>query len=182
MSDREKWRWKVRAFFSADIVGSTAIKSDVRGTNGEPTWASTFVEFYEEFPVVVAKGYEKSPTAFHACKNRIRSWKFSGDEILFQVDVTDFRDVIHHVAAFKAGLIEYSTLWSTKNVPLSLEGTAWIADFPITNREVSAHSSGPIDFWPVNRSWLSVNEVLVAEAAGAFGRPGLDAAGCCALL
>lgn len=142
----DRWKWKLRAFFSADVIGSTAYKYSEVGALGNPQWASTFTEFYKEFPVAVERGYANVPESVPDCEAQIEPWKFSGDEILFHVQLANYQHVARHVAAFKVAVRAYSKLWSEKGVGLSLKATAWLAGFPVTNREVNTLGDNSLDF------------------------------------
>lgn len=144
----DRWNWKLRVIFSADIVGSTAYKSSKFGEAGEPQWASTFMDFYDGFPVAVEKGYSKAneENSLPPCESHMRVWKFAGDEILFQVVLKDHKHLMRHVFAFKYAICKYAEMWSKKEPDLSLKATAWLAGFPVTNREISIDAEAGIDF------------------------------------
>jgi hypothetical protein len=128
------WRWKLRLFVSADLVGSTAYKSNT--TADKPEWAATFKEFFRDFPVAVERAYSKEPQSSWNCLEHLAPWKFSGDEILFWVELHDYRESISHLLAFKHAVLSFPELWAEKKVPLRLKATAWLAGFPVTNTEI----------------------------------------------
>jgi hypothetical protein len=134
----ENWRWKLRLFASADLVGSTAYKVS-QSKNKTPNWASTFREFFHDFPRWLENIYSKLPTSKHGeCpKEKLKPWKFLGDECLFEVELKNVVDCAFHVLAFKRAL--HSFQWKDE-VPLHLKGTLWIAGFPVYNREILLQS------------------------------------------
>jgi hypothetical protein len=143
--------WKLRLFASADLVGSTAYKAN-EAAKGSFQWASTFAEFFRSFPDYVKGwyGHEEMPPyrdSKHCSlpKQRLSPWKFLGDEILFEVEVSRYEDVACHIWAFQRALAEYPKMqWvgkaATRN--LRLKGTAWLAGFPVTNRKLLIKRTG----------------------------------------
>lgn len=134
----EKWRFKLRLFVSCDLVGSTAFK----GLNRDSAWAETFQGFFREFPRHLQEQYADPPGKVPRVRKTLRTWKFSGDEILFCVELKKFTDVLAHLCAFKQALTAYPAAWTEKKIPLKLKGTAWLAGFPVTNREVTLEVEG----------------------------------------
>ncbi len=143
------WDWELRLFCSADIVGSTAFKAG-KSPDARPAWAATFSEFFRDFPDRVEQRYEKLPDKFYKCHKKLSPWKFSGDEILFSVPITNHREGLTHAWVFKeavAGFAEQQ--WKKENVkiPLDLKATGWIAGFPVTNRKVRIPGqTGSLDY------------------------------------
>ena len=139
----ENWRWKLRLFASADLVGSTAYKA-ATSAKQVPTWASTFIGFFRDFPDFVDSQYAKvttKPSKLPNCENRLKPWKFLGDEILFTVELTNHTQAPAHLSALMRAIAEFPTQWQEKNLPLGLKGTAWLAGFPVTNREIEIHTA-----------------------------------------
>jgi hypothetical protein len=128
------WRWKLRLFVSADLVGSTAFKAARSGDT--PAWAPTFKAFFQDFPSAVEKCYDELPDGCACCSERLRPWKFSGDEILFWVELGPFCESATHLLAFKTAVQTFPELWKEKKLPLRLKATAWLAGFPVTNTEI----------------------------------------------
>ncbi len=139
----EKWRWKLRLFASADLVGSTAYKVN-QSRNKTPDWASTFREFFNDFPAYLLKQYEALPSSKHGkCpKTALKPWKFLGDECLFETELATHQDSAFHVMAFKHAIKRFPERWKEKGTPLLLKGTMWIAGFPVGNRELTLRSDG----------------------------------------
>ena len=137
-STSDPWRWKLRLFASVDLVGATAYKAS-KSPEGSPAWVATFTGFFEEFPGAIQSQYSnlpQHPTHCTTTEERLRPWKFLGDEILFTVVLNRYEDATTHVLALKKAIHSYSKGWSEKGLALRLKGTAWLAGFPVTNREV----------------------------------------------
>jgi hypothetical protein len=140
----EAWRWKLRLFASADLVGSTAFKAQQTNTRS-PDWVPTFTEFFRDFPAEVQAQYATLPTLPAHCgvvAEQLRPWKFLGDEILFWVELGRHEDAASHLLAFKRAVREFPKKWQTKKLALRLKGAAWLAGFPITNREILIPAAG----------------------------------------
>lgn len=131
----DKWAWRLRLFASADLVGSTSFKAS-KSLRKSPEWAPTFDEFFSQFPQELDGAYSKLASPFHDCDDKLVPWKFSGDEILFTTVLADHREVATHLVAFRDVLRSYPMDWAKKGIPLGLKGTAWLAGFPVTNREL----------------------------------------------
>lgn len=141
------FEWTLRLFFSVDLVGSTAFKV-AESKKDVPEWAHTFREFFRDFPLAIERHAAELGEKYFKCPESPRPWKFSGDEILFWVALTDHRQTATHIASFKSALLQFPNKWSESDVPLKLKATAWIAGFPVTNSEVSIRtdSSTTLDF------------------------------------
>ena len=150
MSD--DWGWKLRLFISVDLVGSTAFKS--RKSSGDrivdgkavdiPIWPQIFTEFFETFPISLKSAYEHLPGSIHKPEALPQPWKFVGDEILFEVALKKYTDTLAHMCAIRDAVKRFPLeKWAAKeDNKLPLKATAWIAGFPVTNREVMLRSDG----------------------------------------
>lgn len=140
------WSWKLRLFASADLVGSTAFKA----SQTDSRWAPTFKEFFSDFPTCLAGCYGNLPAEFEVPDDKFIAWKFSGDEILFWVQLKKSTHVASHLLAFKNAVSQFPKQWEEKKIPLKLKATAWIAGFPVTNTEIriggSETNEGNLDF------------------------------------
>jgi len=123
-------KFSLKLFFSADLIGSTALKSNAEGVTLEPPWLETFQGFYSEFPVIFKNEQDKL-----GCKP-IDFWKGIGDELLWVTTLTKGDDALSSLRPFKLSLEEYNRRLDTTGKKVRLKGTAWIAGFPITHREV----------------------------------------------
>jgi hypothetical protein len=139
----DPWRWKLRLFVSTDLVGSTAFKA----SSAQKSWAPTFKEFFRDFPPTLNAGYDLIPSQFKQPAGRLATWKFSGDEILFWVELSCHEEVSSHLFVVKNAIREFPKLWADK-APLRLKATAWLAGFPVTNTEIQIPTgeSAVLDF------------------------------------
>lgn len=123
--------WSYRLFMSVDLQNSTIFKKNSY-KNGVPEnaeWAWVFEDFYRDFSDI-----------FHTELNdyvdlQIPSiWKCLGDEIIFQVEITDSADVVKYVLSFRSAIESYNEKAKCgRNKPLQSQGTVWGAGFPIRN-------------------------------------------------
>ncbi len=128
--------FSLRLFLSADLIGSTALKSKAIGVEIKPLWLDTFQDFYNEFPVVF-KGEQQRLK----CQS-IDFWKGIGDELLWTTILAKGDDAISTLRAFKLSIEEYNRRLDTSGKKVRLKGTAWIAGFPITHRKVPLPNEG----------------------------------------
>lgn len=127
--------WSLRLFAGADIVGSTGFKSSVE-RQLTPSWAATFEHYVQEFPPLIGQAYESLPEAILPCEKRLSIWKFLGDEFLFTAQLLDYRHALTHVWVLKEAVNRFNELWRQQQLPLRLKATAWVAGFPVINREI----------------------------------------------
>ena len=136
---------------SADLVGSTAYKASTankpaKSNESIPDWASTFKEFFRDFPTFVSQQYaplrtKDNPQKLKPCPHEFKPWKYLGDEILFHVELEDHTEVPSHLWVFQKALASFPREWERKNIPLRLKGSAWLAGFPVTNREIEIETA-----------------------------------------
>ena len=144
-------RWRLRLLASVDLIGSTAFKSATAEKGGVPEWPAVFEEFFDALPADVLAAYddltseeigpEPPPCAVcgGACREKLQTWKFAGDEILFQAEVHQHTEVLRHLRALKrasCGTGRRVAAWREKGYPLRLKASAWLAGFPVTNTEL----------------------------------------------
>ncbi len=146
-------RQKLRLFFSADLVGSTAFKAirvacenNVYDKKRE-TWSGVFLDFFERF---VSEFHEqcraaeqrigdiwhtKLPRPLHL--DRIEVWKTLGDEILF-TDIISPDHAHAHVAGQVMAFYDAIHIIDEEftRYDLGVKGSVWTAGFPIRNKEV----------------------------------------------
>jgi hypothetical protein len=135
----DPWRWKLRLFVSTDLVGSTAYKA---AQQDKSRWAPTFKEFFRGFPAALEAAYDQLTSRLERPSSRLQTWKFSGDEILFWVELRSHQEALGHIDAVKRAVSSFPELWKEKGVPLRLKATAWLAGFPVTNTEIQIPSDG----------------------------------------
>lgn len=122
----------LRLFLSADLMGSTALKSKEIGVQLKPLWLETFQDFYSEFPVIFSEKQRHLE-----CGNNVKFWKGIGDELLWVATLAKGDDVIAVLRSFKLSLNEYNQKLEDQDKKVRLKGSAWIAGFPITHKKVS---------------------------------------------
>lgn len=132
--------WRLRVFFSVDLIGSTAYKSGKtkvsKGDELSASWAEDIKGFLTDFPKRVKAAYSNLPELVDLPTEKLQVWKFSGDEILFCAELHGFRESLAHVCAFKAAVEDCNKGWSRK-FPLKMKATGWLAGFPITNTDIT---------------------------------------------
>lgn len=147
----DPWRWCRRIFASVDVVGSTQFK--LRKPEDSSEWAYVFTELFEDFPSILRACFEQLPEIADGRPNfPMRIWKFVGDEILFQSELTRHEQAAFHVLAFKDALNQYASDFAKKPqlAGLSIKGTIWGAGFPVSNAQVATkfenRSEAPEDY------------------------------------
>lgn len=126
----------LRLFLSADLIGSTAFKAERK----LPEWLETFDGFLTGFPIYLKKECEDTEARgiLSDCTIPIdspRVWKRLGDEIIFEVTLSDHRQVPFFLFAFKRAVENYNKELRSeekKGFP-TVKATAWTAGFPVAN-------------------------------------------------
>ncbi|MDR2170641.1 MAG: hypothetical protein LBP59_10905 [Planctomycetaceae bacterium] len=129
--------WCMCIFFSVDIEGSTAYKSETRKKHNDIDWCDTFKTFYKNFPIQFLQQYsaiDDSTTIYKPLYPVL--WKYVGDEILFYAPLTDPRQTLEHIRAFYQTITNYNDFLEKQKIKPRCKGTAWIAGFPVNNRIV----------------------------------------------
>lgn len=136
-------RQKLRVFFSADIVNSTAYKHRFPPTKHrlEDEWPDVFRGAFNDFD---RKFRENLRSAIDADDPVLRSekgtaptmpdfWKMNGDELLYTSIIPSERRLLYlQVLAFYTTLIDLDE--KLKDRGMGLKGTIWSAGFSIRNR------------------------------------------------
>lgn len=89
-------RYRLEAFLSVDMVGSSAFKfstaiaggTEERDETGSEGWSQAIRKFYATFHQTFLK---RTRIRFGA-ENRVRLWKALGDELVYRFTVTDLAD------------------------------------------------------------------------------------------
>jgi hypothetical protein len=130
--------WCLCVFFSVDIEGATAYKTEMRiKKRDDEDWCYLFDAFYADFPKRFFGKYNVILRRLRKVGRTIKRpvlWKFVGDEILFYAPLTDSRQTIDHLYAFYQTIINYNTELKSRGVKVKCKGTMWIAGFPVNNR------------------------------------------------
>jgi hypothetical protein len=140
--EREKLgSYRLRLFASVDLEGSTAFKQNL-ATRGGRVWLGVLLKFVEQFDQafwahIGMAARKAGPT--HPARPRL--WKILGDELIFTAEITHARDAALYVEAMSSALKDWNaevlagqkTTPPRTDRPLRIKGSAWLADFPVTN-------------------------------------------------
>ena len=123
--------WSYRLFMSVDLQNSTSFKKNSY-KNGVPEnaeWAWVFENFYRDFFDIF-----RNELNIYAHLPVPSIWKCLGDEIIFQVEITDSADVLKYVLSFRKAIESYNEKAKCgRNKHLQSQGTVWGAGFPVRN-------------------------------------------------
>lgn len=137
---------RLRIFLSADIVGSTGLKqvplakgaADIHDQH--TIWFLIIQGFYVEAAQAVAEewgaatdAWPEDPLCFGTAP---KLWKTIGDEVVFEKVVTDHRQVSTVLMCWVKALDRMRLFLRDKDVRLDVKSTAWLAGFPVVNKEV----------------------------------------------
>lgn len=132
----------LKLFMSFDLIGSTAFKhSHNAKTNFTEVWYEFFKKFYTEIPHYLAKEYKKLSSVDIDFSTITKDtnlssftlpylWKNLGDEMIYVADISDTKHVIYHIEAIQKAIVSHNKNLDTE---LKIQGTAWIAGFPVIN-------------------------------------------------
>lgn len=139
-------RPRLRIFLSADIVGSTGLKQvplakDKKKLLDQHTiWFNIIQGFYVEAAQTLAdewnRAHDSWPNQEVCFGTAPRLWKTIGDEVLFEKVVTDYRQVSSTLSCWARALERLRTFLKEKDARLDVKSTAWLAGFPVVNKEV----------------------------------------------
>lgn len=119
---------KVRLFFSADLIGSTASKQHGTADANPIAWRETVLEFLIDFP----REFGERCRA-HGAPATPELYKSIGDELVFAVKLQGtYREAAAYVAAFAETL----ALFMSDHERPPVKGAAWLASFPLANMEI----------------------------------------------
>jgi hypothetical protein len=129
-------------FLSVDVVNSTAYKHDNTTDQVQP-WLPFFVQFFNQFRGYFERHIRSESQLgqdpfrfFRGQKVDIpRLWKMIGDEQVFTVKLTHYKQALLYVDAFRDAVREYEKEIDDK-FDLSLKATAWVAGFPVGNAKI----------------------------------------------
>lgn len=139
MADRPQHR--LRLLLSVDMVGSTAFK---QGQEAHAhSWPPAFQLFYSQVPKAFNRELAKLTGVLLGPQPSF--WKGVGDELLFAKELTDYREALWTIHAWRQAIQASRSVISQAYPPLDLKSTAWLANFPITNAEINL-PNGAVDF------------------------------------
>ncbi len=142
----------LRIFLSIDIVGSTqfkqsvaqvirAQKADGKDDDIQEPWLNAILEFYHQVSSIFFQtwkdnsnraekyGWQSGPPP--------RLWKAVGDELIFTKRLTDHRQAYVCIASLISTAKNCRKKLKKHSNNIDLKCTAWIAGFPVNNKEVS---------------------------------------------
>jgi len=135
---------------SVDLAGSTAFKFQQKTT---ASWVDVISHFYSRFQQIFRQQWlsilKDAPEnsnydsllknwSMETVKGDPSLWKSLGDELVFVKRLNSPTEAIVVFEAFKRAVRKYDEqVYSFTDGRLGAKGTAWVAGFPITNREVS---------------------------------------------
>lgn len=143
----------LRLFLSADIVGSTPYKfKDVhhpfKRAQFGPHWFAVIALFYSQ---ITRTFFESWAFAKETVGGKSVSgpdpafWKPLGDEILFYKEITDYRQAVYSMSAWRHAVVETRKVIKLISSKLDVKATAWLANFPVANSEVIFRYSDAAD-------------------------------------
>lgn len=143
---------QLKIFISVDVVGSTAYKNR---PGADQSWLPFFRDFYSQFPILLGKSYSseeiKETLESAGEMDQLTLWKALGDELIFQATLTNYKQALIHILAFRAATEDY-----LKNIRrgkdsqgdkegLGLKCAAWLAGFPVCNAFIFSSIAGEVE-------------------------------------
>ncbi len=143
---------RLRLFLSVDIVNSTAFKqkttwiqteddSEAPRHKGAEDWFEPIGAFYYELGrIFFTRWHHLTTSAYTKLQwpkgQKPELWKAAGDELLYSVYLTDYRQALVCIQALIFAVNERRVKLREKYRFLDLKASAWLAGFPINNTEV----------------------------------------------
>lgn len=146
---------RLRVFISVDIVGSTALKQkratlDRNNISEHYAWFAAIQGFYIVAKRYLIESWDKKQKAYpddFACFGPApQLWKTVGDEVIFEKEITDHRQMAVLLSCFIEASEKLREYVKKKNSSLNIKCAAWLAGFPIRNKEVLLSYEQDIDF------------------------------------
>ncbi|WP_018986859.1 hypothetical protein [Methylophilus methylotrophus] len=140
---------KLRLFLSVDIVGSTAFKQstpkNLNSTEVSPAWFRATTNFYREIDRLFIQEWralnkENQTDYSWPSGDEPNLWKSAGDELIYTVQIKDYRHVAVYVIAWKRAAEKFRPAIKKFSKSLDLKLTGWIAGFPVINHELILRS------------------------------------------
>lgn len=137
-----EWEFRLRLFFSVDVVDSTGFKGR-HAEAGAGHWSIAFDELFAQFPGLVEAGYS-SLRGLVAPQDHLAVWKLNGDELLLTVQLGAFHEALSHLLAMRSALQRWPSIGSKWELALKLTG--WLAGFPVGNTAFAATEDGRSEY------------------------------------
>ncbi len=141
--------WSLRVFFSVDVENSTEFKSSKFESGEDYEWYFQFRSFFKEFPKEFELTRSKISISRSACKvelPEVKPWKYLGDEILFQCELTDTWQILGLVKSFTETISNWNQYGVDKKRDIKCKGTIWTCGFPINNIVIPTGDGLPEDY------------------------------------
>ena len=138
----------LRIFLSIDVVGSTQFKqniSQIKNIKNEEElnepWLDAILEFYHQVSSIFFQTWENYSDKADKNYNwdsgeKPKLWKAVGDELIFTKKISDHRQAYVCVAALIDTAKNCRKKLQKHSNNINLKCTAWIAGFPVNNKEV----------------------------------------------
>ena len=142
---------RLRLFFSVDLVGSTSLKQgrekETADGPASSSWFRAVALFYSMIPGTFRQAWgdlgQRLPDRALAGDEPL-FWKALGDEILYHKEITDYRQVLIALAAWRVAVRTVRRAVHSEFPSLDVKSAAWLANFPAPNYEVAFRADGPI--------------------------------------
>ena len=135
--------YHLELFLSVDVAGSTAFKFSNNLSNGSKEDGSTSKGWFEtirKFYVLFHSSFLNNVSNFleeNAELTQVELWKALGDELIYRVTVDDRHFTAKVIKAFIDAMHHTRRVVRAQNNGLDLKASAWVADFPARNAEIS---------------------------------------------
>ncbi len=161
---------RLKLFFSADIVGSTAYKQPLDIENDNPAthgaWFDKVQSFYSNANEKFSTNFSRyktyldtnMPSGVELAGRSPRVWKTLGDEIIFWKEITSSFQIWVALAAWLLTIKDVRVRLKQDNnladgpkkspyLNLDVKGSVWLAEFPVRNKVIidSSGLAGPLD-------------------------------------
>lgn len=125
---------RIYLFLSVDIIDSTELKY-----NSETDWINEIINFYSIFYETFTETIETT-REYYSLKNhdKLITWKYSGDEILFYINISEDNEILSIIDAFAKTLEEMAL--PEKHNKLKFKGTAWLGQVPFIDIEFNKNN------------------------------------------
>ena len=135
---------RLRLICAADLERSHRIKRDGSPNYDEP-WTVKFEHYYDLMESILEISYQKYipdclETDFFRIDEPLRAYRTRNDAIFFSANLTNHRQALYHIIAFKKAVSLFNSL-REENMELMVEGTAWISGTPITDAKIRLRNS-----------------------------------------
>ncbi len=139
----EKLRKQDATLNISDDIERAAVLESLAVSTEDFDWATVVRAFYEglhtEF-VTAIEELRESHVIGDALANSIKPWKAIGDELIYEISVPGRLELYHITMGFLRTIREMDRKIGERSggvsVELRIKGAAWVAGFPVRNREI----------------------------------------------